>query len=209
MKLTPSLLIVSVITFLLGVGIASLVWFNKKVEVKKVVDSQIDISKQENSVQPQKPQKPIEEAWKELTSLEACLFDWDSYSPERDVIPMKCETCAFYNEPVWIDFRQRDKREVVPFLIKQFADKERTHLHVDPYDVALKGEFAVYCLQHILKTNWIELKEDYKKQHHRIEYPDNHQKLLRRTLKNKNTLKDMRELWMNRLEISLVSENQK
>lgn len=209
MKLKPSLLIVSVITFLLGVGIVSLVWFNKKVEVKKVVDTQINISKQENSSVSQKPQKPIEEAWKELISLDACLFDWVSYSPQDEVSPMQCEGCTFYNKPVWIEFFQRDKQEVVPFLIKQFSNKERTHFHVDPYDAALKGEFAVYCLQRFLKINWIELKEDYERQFYKIEYPDNHQKLLRRILRNKNSLEEMQKLWMKKLETSLASNSQK
>jgi|GEM_PF-4887693 len=62
---------------------------------------------------------------------------------------------------------------------------------------------AVYCLQHLLKINWYELKEDYKKQ---VESNSNSQEILRRILKNKVHLKELQGLWMKKLEESKAVE---
>lgn len=202
MKFKFSWLIVGIMTFILGVGIVSLVFFNRKVEEKRAIVSQTNIPKEKIAIQ---LQKPIEEAWKELTSLNSCFIPV-GYSPEAET-PRNCETCGFVNDPRWIEFRKRDKREAVPFLLRQLADKQQTHLHVDPLDNAQKGEFAVYCLQYVLKVNWFDLKAEYKTLRDNLKDEDTHQALLRRMLHNKQSREEMRNLWMKRLEDLSASEN--
>lgn len=202
MKFKFSWLIVAIITFVLGVGIVSPIFFNRKTEEKKSVASQTDISKEEIATQ---LQKPVEEAWEELTSLNSCFIPV-AYSPE-DETPRNCETCGFVNAPKWIEFRKRDKRQVVPFLLRQLADKQKTQLHVDPFDNAQKGEFAVYCLQYVLKVNWFELKAEYKTLRDNLKDDDTHQNLLRRMLHNKHSREEMRDLWIKRLQDLSASEN--
>lgn len=204
MKLKLSWLVVAITTFVLGVAIVSFAFVDKKVEERRAIAARTNIGKEEIATQ---LQKPIGEAWKEVSSLDYCFVD-TLYSPE-DETPHKCEICAFVNDPVWREFRKRDKREAVPFLLRQLADKQRTNLHVDPCDLTQKGEFAVYCLQQLLKTNWFELKENYEKQYKGVKYPDTHQDLLRRILRNKKSREEMRDLWMKRFESLLAAENQK
>ena len=60
----------------------------------------------------------------------------------------------------------------------------------------MKGEAAIYALQHILKVNWYELKEDYRVRYGRAGYPFTHQALLQQIIKTKGGAKEMQDLWM-------------
>ncbi len=71
------------------------------------------------------------------------------------------EGCAFSIDNQWKTFLfKTDKQQLGAFLIQQLKDKSKTQTHTCPYDVATKGELAIYCLQGILKTNFFELSKE-------------------------------------------------
>jgi|GEM_PF-4684837 len=69
MRLKISWLIAAVVTFSLGVGIVSLVWFKQKNETKNGVI----VQEKKPLTQSPKPQKRIEEAWNEMMAVDGCL----------------------------------------------------------------------------------------------------------------------------------------
>ena len=148
-------------------------------------------------------ERPIEEDWRELTRANFCFFGSNMYSPEREAmasVPM--ETGAPFSPYRWLPSLRRDEPAGVAFLIRQIPDKSRAAAHVDPFDIALKGELAVYCLQHIMKVNWYELKDEYRARLDRAvaRDPGEFQGALLRIIKNKRESKEMMGLWVRRYE---------
>jgi hypothetical protein len=97
----------------------------------------------------------INNLWNELSNNEACL------TGGQYCIEGKCDSegCCLTEDKKWKSFLKINENDIVPFLISQISDTSISVVHVCPYDNALKGELAVYCLQHIFKLNWYEIFE--------------------------------------------------
>lgn len=169
---------------------------------------------QSSKTDKEKPKKSVDELWSEVTKIDACFTGTDSYEADLEKVysdynktprPISDMTQVLYKD-VWYELIHHNKKESVPFLIKQFSDKGETRLHLCPYNNAQKGELAVIALQHILKVNWYELKDEYKTRVDNLK-TGNDQQLLRTILSTKNGLKEMQDLWLKKLETTLASES--
>lgn len=148
-------------------------------------------------------ERPIEEEWREFTRANFCFFGSNMYSPGREAVAsVPSETGPPFNPYHWLPSLRRDEPAGVAFLIRQIPDKARASAHVDPFDVALKGELAVYCLQHVMKANWYELKGEYRTRLDRAvaRDPGEFQGALLRIIRNKKESEEMMGLWARRYE---------
>ena len=197
-RLWPTVLI-TVVTFLVGVGAYSAWFVYKSPVVVPPMHSQVEISAPVMNVVTRPDSKPVKEEWEELARLGGCTLGhryysprFDSYDPEKGVNP---EAGIFYEER-WVAFFRRDKKETVPFLISQIPSKAKTDIHIDPYGNASRGELAVYCLQYILKVNWYELQKEYQSRFDSIDYEySTDQDLLQRIIGTKRGSREMMDLW--------------
>lgn len=147
--------------------------------------------------------RPIEEEWRELTGASFCFFGSNMYSPEREAMAsVPAETGPPFSPYRWLPSLRRDEPAGVAFLVGQIPDKSRAAAHVDPFDIARKGELAVYCLQHIMKVNWYELKDEYRARLDRAvaRDPGEFQGALLRIIGDKRESKEMMGLWVRRYE---------
>ena len=141
---------------------------------------------------------PIGEGWARLTSAEFCFYGTNMYSPGADAgPPADRETGGPFRPEGWMPSIREDERAGVEFLIGQIPDKSRTRAHVDPLGMALKGELAVYCLQHIMRVNWYELKADYRTRLERAvaRDPGQYQAVLQRIVRSRKDSEEMMGLW--------------
>jgi hypothetical protein len=140
----------------------------------------------------------IEEEWKELTDTEFCFLGRQHYSPpdESENAASDSELGGQFNPYGWLPSLRKDLQSGVAFLIRQLPDRTQTKAHVCPLHPALKGELAVYCLQHILKVNWYDLQASYKTRYDNINYEySNSQDLLRKIIGSKKGARAMMNLW--------------
>lgn len=189
----------------------------------------------------------LKKEWEELAKTESCLEGMENYVGKNDVIHydyignneiINQETKKRYKRSAlefgvladkkWLDFLKSNKEEVVPFLINQISDVKPSKVHACPYNIALRGELAIYCLQHILKINWYEI-EDYKKRYensvtwdeiflakhdrdyqklrefrHKYKYKT-YQNELQKIIKSKQAVKKMIALWSQAFEKEKLS----
>ncbi|HKC63451.1 MAG TPA: hypothetical protein VKB86_07430 [Pyrinomonadaceae bacterium] len=204
MKRTFLRLSAGIITFLLGISSVYLVWLSYKKPVGLLpagerIQMPESVKRFDTLTETTKEIKPAKEEWEELAEIGGCTFGRVYYDPEFESIKIperdNPEAGVIFSRR-WIAFLRRDKDETVPFLISQIPNKSRTHVHIDPFDMATKGELAVYCLQFILKRNWDELKEDYKARLEAINIDyTNPQAELRKIIGTKRGATEMMNLW--------------
>lgn len=201
---------VALLTFVVGVLSAYFVWLNRARPTPRQTTHEVEVSKPA----PARPapaatpaeQKaiPIEEGWARLTTAEFCFFGMNMYSPgEEDEDPSAySEIGGIFRPDGWMPSLKTDERAGVEFLIRQIPDRSVTKAHVDPLGMALKGELAVYCLQHIMKLNWYELKPDYETQLKRAvaRDPGQSQSVLQRIIRSRSGSKELMKLWASRYE---------
>ena len=70
-------------------------------------------------------------------------------------------TRLVFSEKEWLNFSNHDKEELTDFLILKLADTAATKIHTCPFGSATVGEMAIYCLQHLHKTNWQDFQENH------------------------------------------------
>lgn len=216
MKHTLLRLSAGIVTFLLGICFVYLVWLSYQMPVGLLLKS-VQIKMPESVKGFDAPHnvteeiKPAKEEWEELAEIGGCTFGRVYYDPEFESIKLperdNPEAGVIFSRR-WISFLRRDKNETVPFLISQIPNRRKTHVHIDPFDMATKGELAVYCLQFILKRNWDELKEDYKARLDAIKDGDdigywNPQAVLRRIIGTRRGAAEIMSLWKQLYERQL------
>jgi hypothetical protein len=203
MKLTVFKLIVAAFTFMIGVSGTYLAWFAyDSPDISGPEEIQLYLSTPEPAKLSRrsspKVATSIEQEWEELTGTEFCMVGSQYYSSKWDV---EASDSPFVGESL-----RKDRRAAVTFLIKQIPDRSRTRIHVCNFDKSLKGELAVYCLQHVLKFNWYDLKDDYKRRFDSLNYDySTDQALLRKIIRTKRGAKEMMGLWAARFESNTIS----
>lgn len=100
----------------------------------------------------------ITHEWKRLCRKGGCLTGGQYCRGEKCGNP----ACVLNYELDWQIFLKRPRNELVPFLLDQFSDTSQTQIHTCPFFNATKGELAVYCLQHVFKTNWYNLDKEFR-----------------------------------------------
>lgn len=204
MKRTILRLSAGAVAFLLGVCSVYLIWLSYRKPARLLpasgqMKTPEAIKRIAAPPTPQDEIKPAREEWEELAELGGCTFGRVYYHPDFELVTAperdNPEAGALFSRR-WIAFLRRDKDTTVPFLISQIPNKGQTNIHIDPYDMATKGELAIYCLQFILKLNWDELKEEYKVRLDTIDMEyTNPQALLRRIIRTKRGAAEMVNLW--------------
>lgn len=102
--------------------------------------------------------KELKELWDSLCLKKGCLTGGQYVGEDGS---FGSEGCVLTVDKQWRMFLfKTDKVSLATFLIAQLKDKTKTQTHTCPYDVATKGELAIYCLQGILKTNFYELSNE-------------------------------------------------
>ena len=201
MNRTAIRLAIALATFLIGVSVVYLIWFAGKQSAPASITVSSPppepVSSPIASSDAGLEEKPVEDEWTGLLEEGGCLFGSVYYNPQS-AIP--AEAPGVFTNQRWQAFFRRNKQKTVPFLVKQIPDKSKTNLHVDPFQPPTRGEAAVYALQHILKVNWYELKEDYRVRYDKAGYPFTHQALLQQIIKTKGGAKEMQALWMGYYE---------
>ncbi|MDQ1558846.1 MAG: hypothetical protein QOD32_1906 [Pyrinomonadaceae bacterium] len=207
MNRTAIRLAITLATFLIGVSVVYLIWFAGKRSAPASVAVPSSTPEPVNSPTASSDanleEKSVEDEWAGLLEAGGCLFGSVYYNPQSEALANKsvpAEAPGVFTNQRWQAFFGRNKQETVPFLIKQIPDKSKTNLHVDPFQPPTRGEAAVYALQHILKFNWYELKEDYRDRYDKAGYPFTHQALLQQIIKTKGGAKEMQDLWMKYYE---------
>ena len=198
-------LALTLLTFIVGVLSAYAMWLNRSPAPPRQAIHEADAphpaAPQQTTVDAAAGEQggiPIEEGWGRLTAAEFCFHGTNMYHPRtKDDPSAYSETGGPFRPDGWMPSLKGDERAGVEFLIRQIPDKSRTRAHVDPLGMALKGEVAVYCLQHIMGVNWYELKADYKT---RLDQavardPGQHQAVLQRIVRSKRGSKEMMGLW--------------
>lgn len=199
-------LAIAIATFFVGVSVAYLSWFADRGSAPASIAVSSSASNAVNSPAASSDanvvEKAVEDEWAGLIEAGGCLFGSEYYNPQTEALAdrrVSAEAGVFTNQR-WQAFFRRNQQQTVPFLVEQISDKSKTNLHVDPFDLAVKGEAAVYALQHILKVNWYELKEDYRVRYDQAGFPFTHQALLRQVIKTKRGAKEMKDLWVGYYE---------
>jgi hypothetical protein len=194
----------TLITFTLGVSCVYVVWLvrvssdipplmsSARLEVKPEIAHAAELAASSQ------PQRSLEEEWEELTTTGLCTGGV-YYDPERDLeterdIPREI---PLFNPYFLMPSLKRDAHASIDFLLAQIPDRALTHAHVCPQSRMTKGEMAVYCLQHMLKVNWYELKEEYAARYHYMYEHDiiESQYLLKGILRSRNGARAMQALW--------------
>jgi hypothetical protein len=201
MKRTILKLSVGVITFLLGICGVYLTWlYNQKpAKISPVAQVNLLESLDEVATPPEPPLKheSVKEEFEKITKWEVCTFGKVYYDPSFETYEPRGEALSgpFFGKS-WITYLRRYKDAAVQYLVSQIPDKTRTKVHIDPFDMATKGELAVYCLQFILKTNWYDLSESYRTRYDAVNFEyTNDQALLRKIIGTKKGAADMMNLW--------------
>jgi hypothetical protein len=85
--------------------------------------------------------------------------------------------------------------------LKQLKDKSKSQTHTCPYDVATKGELAIYCLQGIFKTNFYNLtKEPALSDENLYKKYGNSQNWVWHIQNTKREIEELQRLWKSKLE---------
>ena len=128
-----------------------------KQEVKSNIPLQYKIENAQNDIQFYSD-KELNQLWDSLCLKKGCLVG-GQYVGENG--SFGGEGCVLTIDKQWRMFLfKTDKRSLATFLIEQLKDKTKTQTHTCPYDVATKGELAIYCLQGILKSNFYDLSNE-------------------------------------------------
>ncbi|HYX72342.1 MAG TPA: hypothetical protein VE732_06200 [Nitrososphaera sp.] len=205
MKRTILRVVVAVFTFILGVSSAYLIWFiYHSSDIPPLIDSHTEITFNTpieavtRAPSSGDVRKSIEEEWQKLTAR-SLNIGGVYYDPTR-----KAEVSEHSENPLplldpyrMLPSIHKDKQGGIEFLLKQIPDKTRTDICRCPLGFLVRGELAVYCLQHILKVNWYELKEEYRINYNELSAKDGieSQNLLGRIIKSKRGAKEMQALW--------------
>ncbi|HEY6188495.1 MAG TPA: hypothetical protein VIW80_12640 [Pyrinomonadaceae bacterium] len=193
----------AIITFMLGVGCVYVGWLaSRSYDIPPLnnyafeVDPDLALAAERLALQ--QPQRSLEEEWKELTTTSLCTGGV-YYDPERD---SETERGAFSELPLFNPYSlmpslKRDRHAAIYFLLEQIPDRAPTHAHVCPQATMTKGEMAIYCLQHMLKVNWYDLKEQYAVRYHYMYKTDvmESQYLLKGILGSRSGAREMQKLW--------------
>jgi len=198
-------LAIALLTFVVGVLSAYVIWLNRSHTPPRQAIHEGHASHpappQQTSADATTDEQnviPLEEGWARLTAAEFCFYGTNMYHPGADDDPSAySETGGPFRPDGWMPSLKGDERAGVEFLIRHIPDTSRTQAHVDPLGMALKGEVAVYCLQHIMRVNWYELKADYKTQLDLAvaRDPGQYQAVLQRIVRSKRGSKEMMRLW--------------
>jgi hypothetical protein len=203
MKRTVIKLAVSSLAFVVGVSATYLLWFARSSSSRPVLHpwAYAQVVIRPEIAEPELKAKgrratSVEQEWKELTNTSFCLLGTQGYSPAYENGYSHSELGGPFNPYGWLPSLRKDLKAGVAFLIKQLPNRAQTNVHVCPLDTAQKGELAVYCLQHILKVNWYDLQETYKRRYDNINYEySNSQALLRQIIRSKKGAQEMMKLW--------------
>jgi hypothetical protein len=202
-------LVVAVLTFLIGVACAYSVWliYRQRPEsppgathaVRSIPVRSQPASQSQPPPAAQNVATSIEEEWRALTQASFCFLGSEYYYADASV---PREGGPPFDPYQWLPSLRVDEPKGIDFLVRQISDRSPSPVHVDPYQPATKGELAVYCLQHITKVNWYELKPEYKAMCEKVELRGygSYQAELRAIIHNKRRAKEMKELWLRKYE---------
>lgn len=98
---------------------------------------------------------PLEGQWRSLCTNEACFCGGQHWGYMND------KGTAFQISK-WKTFLARPSSELIPFLIDRTSSTNQTRLHVCCWHYASEGELAVYCMEHVLRTNWFQCATSYR-----------------------------------------------
>jgi hypothetical protein len=96
----------------------------------------------------------LDSSWNSLLSRKTICIGGQQYRfdhPEMRV-PL------FFSTHEWKAFTELDNSETGPFLLSFLDDTSTTKIHTCPFELATKGEMAVYALQQLTETNWYEFE---------------------------------------------------
>lgn len=93
-------------------------------------------------------------AWEDLCKHGGCLCG------SQDWRPAGLGEGTVLREARWHAFLHRPAEEAVPHLLSRIGSREGTSVHVCPFVRASEGELAVYALQHLLESNWVDYQGD-------------------------------------------------
>lgn len=114
------------------------------------------------------------------------------------------EGCAFSLDKSWQEFVfKTDKKGLTEFLINQIPDKTQSKLHTCPFDLASKGELAIYCLQGLNSINFYDLSPDLMKiQQGGTKKYKSEQAWIWAIQSSKSKTSELQNLWRNELNKS-------
>jgi hypothetical protein len=99
----------------------------------------------------------IKEKWDYLCSHDGCLTSGQYLYDGK----FGSKSCVLTTDSFWIQFFAIPQRDLAAHLIGQIPDTAKTRIHTCPYQLASKGEIAIYCLQNIYKINFYDLTPQY------------------------------------------------
>lgn len=109
--------------------------------------------------------------------------------------------CVMTSSPFWAEFFDRNKEELIPFLLEKFSSKEDTDIHICPFSDAEENELAVYCLHKLYVKNWYNLEGFQEYKNKKITGSDgNHQLWLREILADDTQREALKEAWRKEIE---------
>jgi len=209
--------VVAVLTFLIGVACAYSAWLIYRQKPESLPNAthaeQPTPERSQPALQSQPPPAAqntaasIEEEWRNLTQASFCFLGSEYYYTDATV---PREPAPPFDPYRWLPSLRVDEPKGIDFLIRQMPDHASSFAHVDPFQPATRGELAVYCLQHIMKVNWYELKPEYKAMCEKVELRGygSYQAELRSIIHNRRGAKEMKELWLRKYESRKSSPSQ-
>jgi hypothetical protein len=139
----------------------------------------------------------LKQFWDSLCRKKGCLVGGQSNNTNNNR-EFGGEGCAFSIDKQWRDFLfKTDKKQLAAFLIEQIREKSKTRTHTCPYDLATKGELAVYCLQGISKVNFDDLSPEFKLVQEKHKYK---QSGILAILNSKKQRTELQKLWKKKFE---------
>jgi hypothetical protein len=129
----------------------------------------------------------LKKDWDSLTNVKGCLSGRQWVKDKK----WGGEGCILTIDKAWNSFLfETNKGEVALFLINQLPDNTTTQIHTCPYENAIKGELALYCLQGISKVNFDEILDFEAKTNVRS------QKEIWRIQKSDEQIEKVQKVWL-------------
>lgn len=167
------------------------------------------------NVSKRKPDSPPQYSAKEASSIidsNQIKLKWDSLCQIKGCLvggqrvwkgKWGGEGCVFSINKDWVHFLSNvEKKQFAEFLIQQIPNSEKSKIHTCPFDVATKGELAIYCLQGLYLTNFYDLSPIFSKNDSLIskKYKGSEQNWIWHIQKSKPLVDTLQKLWSQKLE---------
>ncbi len=136
--------------------------------------------------------QPLQKQWDRLLQRGGCLVGSQLHSERKQ------HNSVFEMRKEWQVFFKTERGALNEFLLNKLGSSDTTRIHTCPFENAIEGELAVYCLQYIHQTNWYDLHKSYSQynpSNQDISASNNSQLWLRKTLETPKQRKFLKKNW--------------